>query len=175
MEIERKYLPHNLPFKLEDYDNVVLEQAYISTSPVIRVRQKSLTKAGHNTPESNKYILTVKSTGMMERQEFELELDEASYKQLLKKAEGNIITKKRYFIPLEDSLKLELDVFEGIFDGLVMGEIEFPSRESAEKYTPPAYLAEEVTYDKRFHNSNMSTMSKEEISDLITWIHGHNS
>ena len=103
---------------------------------------------------------------MMTRQEYELDIDKAAYENLLKKAEGNIITKNRYIIPLDNSLILELDIFKGIFDGLIMGEIEFPDEETAKKYTPPAYISEEVTYDKRFHNSNMSSMSHEEISDL---------
>jgi len=158
MEIERKFLINKIPFNLNEYECFVLEQAYISTNPVIRVRKKI------NTDE--KYILTIKSSGMMTRQEYELDIDKAAYENLLKKAEGNIITKNRYIIPLDNSLILELDIFKGIFDGLIMGEIEFPDEETAKKYTPPAYISEEVTYDKRFHNSNMSSMSHEEISDL---------
>lgn len=169
MEIERKFLPASLPFDLEAYDCVLLEQAYISTSPVIRVRKKSPLTQGDQAASS--YILTVKSTGMMARQEFELTLDCQSYDNLLTKAEGNTITKRRYLIPLPDQLTLELDVFEGAFQGLVIGEIEFPDEASAKKYTPPAYLAEEVTYDSRFHNSSMSSMTSQEISDLILWIH----
>ena len=42
------------------------------------------------------------------------------------KADGNVITKTRYKIPLNQGLTLELDLFEGLFDGLVMGEVEFP-------------------------------------------------
>jgi len=37
-----------------------------------------------------------------------------------------VITKTRYKIPLNQGLTLELDLFEGLFDGLVMGEVEFP-------------------------------------------------
>ena len=70
---------------------------------------------------------------MMTRQEYELDIDKAAYENLLKKAEGNIITKNRYIIPLDNSLILELDIFKGIFDGLIMGEIEFPDEETAKK------------------------------------------
>ncbi len=173
MEIERKFIPDEIPFNLEHYDSIRLEQAYISTNPVIRVRQKSLTKAGKDTPESNKYILTVKSSGMMSHQEFELDLDEAAYHNLLKKTEGNIISKKRYVIPLNDGLILELDIFDGIFEGLTIAEIEFPNEDEAKKYTPPAFLTREVTFDKRFHNSTLSSMSHDEISDVVAWVHEH--
>jgi len=37
-----------------------------------------------------------------------------------------VIAKTRYKIPLNQGLTLELDLFEGLFDGLVMGEVEFP-------------------------------------------------
>lgn len=167
MEIERKFLLNKLPDNLETYEKIDLEQAYISTEPVIRVRKKVSAK-------SEKYILTVKSTGLMSRQEFELDMEEKAYNNLIHKADGNIISKSRYLIPLEKGLTLELDIFHGIFDGLVMGEIEFPDEETAKKYTPPEFISEEVTFDTRFHNSTMSSMSKEDISNLMLWIHKNN-
>lgn len=167
MEIERKFLLNKLPDNLETCEKIDLEQAYISTEPVIRVRKKVSAK-------SEKYILTVKSTGLMSRQEFELDMEEKAYNNLIHKADGNIISKSRYLIPLEKELTLELDIFHGIFDGLVMGEIEFTDEETAKKYTPPEFISEEVTFDTRFHNSTMSSMSKEDISNLMLWIHKNN-
>ena len=167
MEIERKFLLNKIPENLESYTKFDLEQAYISTEPVIRVRKKG-------TASNTRYILTVKSTGLMSRQEFELDIDEHSYNNLLKKSEGNIISKSRYVIPLDTSLTLELDIFHGKFEGLVMGEIEFPDEETAKKYTSPEYLSEEVTFDTRFHNSTMSNMSDTDRLDLISWIQKNN-
>lgn len=168
MEIERKFLINTLPENLGSYTCFKMEQAYISTNPVIRVRQKST--AEHCT----KYILTVKSSGMLARHEYELEIDHNAYNNLLGKAEGNVISKFRYLIPLDNSLTLELDIFKGVFDGLIIGEIEFPDEETAKKYTPPEYLSEEVTFDTRFHNSTMSTMSAYEISELVSFTHKRN-
>ncbi len=164
MEIERKYLLDSIPFKLEDFPCNLIEQAYISTTPVIRIRKKEF--AGNT-----RYILTVKSSGLLKREEYELALTKDEYDSLILKASGNVITKKRYVIPLEDGLSLELDIFEGIFDGLVMGEIEFPNEEAANKYNPPEYLSREVTFDTHFHNSNMSNMSSEDISYVINLAH----
>ena len=42
MEIERKFLLNGLPENLESYTCLIMEQAYISTNPVIRIRQKSV-------------------------------------------------------------------------------------------------------------------------------------
>ena len=171
MEIERKFLINNLPFILEDYPCSLIEQGYISTTPVIRVRKKALVVEDKFL--NPKYILTVKSKGLMVRQEYELDLDESEYESLLKKCSGNVITKKRYVIPLEDNLSLELDIFEGAFEGLIMGEIEFPDEASSKKYNPPEYLFREVTFDTNFHNSTMSNMSKEQILNLIASINSY--
>lgn len=165
MEIERKFIPSSIPDEFLQDKCYLLEQAYVQTSPVIRVRQKATIIDG--TPTDSSYILTVKSSGMMARQEFELPLAENEYKELLSKASGNIITKHRYVHPITDTLKLELDIFDGIFKGLVIAEIEFPDEETAKKYTPPSFLGEEVTFDSRFHNSNLSKMSSDAIADLL--------
>lgn len=165
MEIERKFIPTSIPDEFLQDKCYLLEQAYIQTSPVIRVRQKATIIDGN--PTDSKYILTVKSSGMMARQEFELPLTENEYTELLAKASGNIITKRRYVHPITDNLTLELDIFEGIFDGLVIAEIEFPDEETAKKYTPPSFLGEEVTFDSRYHNSNLSKMSTDDIRDLV--------
>ena len=111
----------------------------------------------------------------MVREEHELSLTKDEYLNVLSKAQGNIISKDRYIIPCSDNLKIELDIFKGCFEGLIMAEVEFPDEAAAKKYTPPEYFSEEVTFDRRFGNSTMSMMSKEEISDFILWIHENNS
>lgn len=166
MEIERKFIPSNIPSEVFESPCVLLEQAYVQTSPVIRVRKKAMIE--NSLPTNPSFILTVKSSGMMTRQEFELPLLQNEYEELLQKASGNIITKRRYLHKLPDNFLLELDVFEGIFEGLIIAEIEFPDEETAKNYTPPTYLVEEVTFDRRFHNSNLSKMSVEEIHTLLS-------
>ena len=39
MEIERKFLIHTLPEDLNSYPSSTLEQAYLCTEPVVRVRR----------------------------------------------------------------------------------------------------------------------------------------
>ena len=125
MEIERKFLFHKLPDQLDSYPHYGIEQAYVTTNPVIRVRKKTLYDAASAVSDCQ-YVLTVKSSGMLARQEFELPIDEDAYRTLCAKADGNVIAKTRYKIPLNQGLTLELDLFEGLFDGLIMGEVEFP-------------------------------------------------
>ena len=66
-----------------------------------------------------------------------------------------MISKTRYLIPYEN-YTIELDVFEGDLAPLVMAEVEFASKEEAYAFVPPAWFLEDVTQDKRYHNSNLS-------------------
>lgn len=143
MEIERKYLVKTLP-ALDAFKCRLIEQGYLSVSPVVRVRR-----------DNDDYYLTYKGSGMMSREEYNLPLDKDSYDHLLKKADGNIITKKRYEIPFE-KYTIELDVFEGVFEGTVLAEVEFESEEEALSFVAPDWFAEDVTFNRDYHNSNMS-------------------
>ena len=92
----------------------------------------------------------------MVREEYNLPLNKISYEHLLEKADGNILTKTRYEIPLNDHLTIELDIFHGKFKGLILAEVEFPSMEEAENFTPPEYFGEDVTFSTEYHNSTLS-------------------
>jgi adenylate cyclase len=106
--------------------------------------------------DNEDYYLTYKSKGLMVREEYNLPLTAEAYNSLIKKADGYIITKKRYEIPEKDNLTIELDVFEGSFCGLLLAEVEFGSEEDALSYTPPAWFGKDVTNEKTYHNSNMA-------------------
>ncbi len=82
-------------------------------------------------------------------------LSEKSFAHLAAKTDGQPVTKTRYRIPLPP-YTVELDVFEGAHAGLWMAEVEFPSLEEAENFTPPAWFGEEVTYDKRYRNTYLA-------------------
>ena len=152
MEIEKKFLISNLPFELDSFEHHEIEQGYLSVNPVVRVRKTD-----------EEYYLTYKGSGMMAREEYNLPLTEDSYNHLIKKADGNVITKTRYLIPLDADLTAELDIFHGVFTGMSLVEVEFCTIEEAESFTPPEWFGEEVTFDKRFHNSYLSRISVKEI------------
>ena len=145
MEIERKFLISKLPEDLETFPSSLLEQAYLCTDPVVRVRRSDDT-----------FTLTYKSRGLMSREEYNLPLTAESYEHLKAKADGNIITKRRYRIPLPEALTIELDVFLGAFEGLLLAEVEFGSEEQAHAFIPPAWFGEEVTWSSEYHNSTLS-------------------
>lgn len=154
MEIERKFLISSLPENLGEYPVWLLEQAYLCRKPVVRVRREERGK-------EKEFILTYKSQGLMVREEYNLPLDEESYVHLREKADGRIIIKKRYRIPIENKLTIELDVFEGELSGLVLAEVEFPDEETANVWKAPEWFGREVTYEKTYHNSNLSLPDSE--------------
>lgn len=145
MEIERKYLIDTIPFALTDYPCKIIEQGYLNTEPVVRVRRSN-----------DKYTLTYKGAGLMMREEYNLPLTPESYQHLIEKADGIRITKKRYLIPYSDSLTIELDIFEGELAPLVLAEVEFPTKEEADTFTPPDWFGQDVTFSTDYHNSTLS-------------------
>lgn len=161
MEIERKFTIRQLPADLESYPFHHIEQAYLNTSPVVRVRK-----------EDDEYYLTYKGSGMMTREESNLPLNREAYYHLRDKADGRIISKRRYLIPLPNpgfqestglpyppsdySLTIELDIFDPPFAPLVMAEVEFGSEEAAQAFLPPDWFDKDVTYCKEYHNSYMA-------------------
>ncbi|MCM1387383.1 MAG: CYTH domain-containing protein [Bacillus sp. (in: Bacteria)] len=146
MEIERKFTVKSLPEHLEQYPFHVIEQAYLNTDPVIRIRK-----------QDDEYYLTYKGKGLMAREEYNLPLNEASYYHLREKADGNIISKKRYLIPIDQTgLTIELDIFDKPFFGLIIAEVEFPDTKTAEAFRPIDWFDKDVTNNPAYHNSNLS-------------------
>lgn len=144
MEIERKFTVKRLPDDLEGYPFHIIEQAYLNTDPVVRIRR-----------EDDRYYMTYKGSGLLAREEYNLPLNRPSYEHLLPKADGNVISKKRYLIPLPP-YTVELDVFAPPFAPLIIAEVEFPSVEEAERFVPPDWFEQDVTQDPAYHNSNLS-------------------
>ena len=150
MEIERKFLLKELPENLYSYPVRHLEQGYLCTAPVVRIRR-----------DNEKYELTYKSGGLMKRREENLPLNQAAYEHLVTKVDGRLIQKKRYMIPLDgvnSGLTIELDVFEGDLAPLVLAEVEFPDEDTANAFAAPDWFGEDVTFCGLYHNSNLSKL-----------------
>ena len=145
MEIERKFLILQLPEHPEQYPCLQIEQGYLCTNPVVRIRK-----------QDDSYFLTYKSGGLMAREEYNLPLGAEGYAHLKEKIDGKLISKRRYLIPMENGLTIELDVFYEPCKGLLLAEVEFPDEASANSFCPPAWFGEDVTFDGRYHNSYLS-------------------
>ncbi len=145
MEIERKYLIKNTPDNLSDFPCRIMEQGYLNTDPVIRIRK-----------DNDNYELTYKSKGLMVREEYNLPLTKEAYGHLLSKIDGRLIKKRRYMLPLGKGLIAELDIFEGELAPLILAEVEFPDEDSAFSFIPPNWFGEDVTFSGKYHNSFLS-------------------
>ena len=160
MEIERKFTVRKLPENLENYKKKEMEQGYLCTGPVVRIRKSN-----------EEYILTYKSKKGIEIkenatarscEEVELPLTKESYEHLREKADGNLITKTRYLIPTETGHLIELDVFHGYLEGLMFAEVEFGSEEEAAGFEMPDWFLADVTFDRRYSNAFMTKVDSYE-------------
>lgn len=151
MEIERKYLvdEKNLPHDIRNYPCRMIEQGYLCTDPVVRIRM-----------DNSHYFLTYKSKGNMVREEVNLPLTKEAYLHLKSKADGRIIKKVRYMIPLADNLTIELDLFKEELSPLILAEVEFPDENTANTFCPPSWFGKDVTFCPEFHNSALSRTAK---------------
>ena len=147
-EIERKWRISELPSDLSQYECIDMEQAYLNEHPTVRIRR-----------ENEAYILTYKgiSDNDISHAEYNLPLTKEAYEHMLPKCDGRIIRKKRYRIPIDGTaLCAELDIFGEPFSPLTIVEVEFPSIEEAESFSPPPWFGEDVSHDRRFKNAVMA-------------------
>jgi adenylate cyclase len=149
MEVERKFLVPEPP-DLAGTDSNEIEQGYLAVGAEGEVRLRRKGEA---------LLLTAKRGAGMSRDEAEVELDGESFERLWPLTEGRRLHKRRHVIPRGD-LKIEVDVYEGDLEGLVVAEIEFASEEQARSFEPPAWIGEEVTGDRRYLNETLATQGR---------------
>jgi len=144
MEIEKKYLVEALPEQLNQYRKSEIEQIYISTEPVIRLRKTDTERT-----------LTIKGSGLLSREEYELAITHEQYEKLAAKIEKgtSAIEKTRYYIPLDGALTAELDVYQGFLSGLLIVEVEFDTVDAAKNFTPPKWFGVDVTEKSEYKNA----------------------
>lgn len=145
MEIERKYLIHAPLAGYQAFPHKKIEQGYLCTDPVVRIRKSD-----------EDYILTYKGSGLMAREEYNLPLTKEAYAHLRPKADGILIRKIRYEIPYQEIYTIELDIFLEPLAPLMLAEVEFQTTEEAERFSPPDWFGEDVTFSKDYHNSTLS-------------------
>lgn len=147
IEIERKYLVKSDDFKSVFSKKSEIAQGYLSSvaERTVRVRIKG-----------EKGFLTIKGIGNetgISRFEWEKEIAVDEAKQLLKLCEKGVIEKTRYEVNYQNHI-IEIDVFHGENEGLILAEIEL--KDENETIEKPDWLGEEVTNDKRYYNSYIS-------------------
>jgi CYTH domain-containing protein len=147
-EIERKYLVEDAPDSVFSEPPARIAQGYIavgSDGTEVRLRNKQ-----------GRYTQTVKAGSGLSRLETEVVLSGDQFEALWIHTGGRRLEKDRYEVPYRD-VTIELDVFRGTLEGLVIAEVEFGTIEDSERFEPPAWFGEEVTEDIDYRNRNLAT------------------
>ena len=146
-EIERKFLVKELPPEIDRYPHSEIIQGYLMiTDNGVEVRVRK--RAGRCTH-------TVKSGSGLVRKEAEKEITQAEFNESWPETQGKRVEKVRYDIEHEDYM-VELDIYSGDLEGLVVAEVEFDSEEESSHFDPPKWFGEEVTLDERYKNKNLA-------------------
>jgi adenylate cyclase len=147
-EIERKFLIRKLPQDLASHPHTEISQGYlVSLDDGLQVR---LRKNG------DKYSLTFKRGVGNVREEREIELTAEQFGALWPATDGKRLEKTRYEIPFGDRV-VEIDVYHGRHEGMVVAEVEFDDEEAAKNFQPPDWLGDDVTGDPRYSNQLLAS------------------
>ena len=149
MEIERKFLVPDPP-DLEGTDRVDLEQGYLALADddggaEVRLRRKD-----------DELLLTVKAGTGRTRVEEEITLEPEPFESLWPLTVDRRVVKTRHLIAYGE-LEIELDVYAGELEGLIVAEVEFPDEETADAFEAPGWFGEEVTGNRGYLNETLAT------------------
>jgi adenylate cyclase len=146
MEVERKFHLPEQPTWLGDHPSVAIAQGYLVIDDEVEVRLRAADR--HR-------LLTVKRGHGESREEIEVQLSAEQFDALWPLTDSLRLRKRRFRVPV-DGLTAEVDVFEGELVGLVLGEVEFDSTGTADRFEAPPWLGEEVTGDDRYANQTLA-------------------
>ncbi len=148
LEIERKFLVNHEKWAVAEKPKAEFyRQGYLLTDPNKTIRVRATDTKGFMTIKG-------KSEGAT-RAEFEYEIPKEEAIQLLDMFAVSDLTKYRYKVIFAEKL-WEVDVFLDENEGLIVAEIELSSED--ESFELPEWAAEEVTGEKKYYNSNLSTL-----------------
>ena len=149
MEVERKFLVWEVPPDLDRHPASAIHQGYLaidSDGSEVRLRRRA-----------DRTYLTGKRGHGLVRREAEVEISDAQFRALWPLTEGRRIEKTRYEISAGQHLVIELDVYGGGLEGLVVAEVEFPTRAQADAFDAPPWFGPDVTDDERYKNQRLAT------------------
>ena len=147
MEIERKFILADAPkgFYYCRTENI-LQGYFIKNEHEVRVRNVN----------NQDYFLTEKFGDGVMREEYEKAIGREEYVSLMKKVDGRIVQKSRTYVPLENGLMAEVDIYFEKNKGLSTVEVEFESIEQANSFVSPKWFGREITNEAEYKNKNLS-------------------
>jgi adenylate cyclase len=146
-EIERKFLLKRFPSDLKKFPHDTIEQGYLAVGRgglQVRLRKKG-----------SVFSLTYKQGTRGEREEREIRLSLEQFNALWPATAGRRLTKVRYDVPWKKHT-IEIDVYRGRHDGLVVAEVEFEDEKSCAEFQPPDWLGRDVSGKPKYSNVAMA-------------------
>ncbi len=143
-EIERKFLLRRPPPEgLTSYAHALIEQGYLALED--GGGQVRLRRAG------DVYSLTYKRGTKTTREEREVRLTAEQFEALWPATAERRLSKIRYDVPWQ-TWTIEIDVYAGRHEGLVVAEVEFDDDDACRNFIPPDWLGDDVSGDPRYSN-----------------------
>lgn len=169
MEIERKFLIDKINFDLEKYKSKYIKQQYLYKDIFTAIRKRLIIQ--NNV---SKYFYTIKTNkNGFSVNEIEKEITQDEYDKLNNENNTEII-KTRYIIPYQN-YKIELDIFDGEYKGLMFAEVEFKNETEAIEFEKniPEWFVIEISND--ITNADMATTNPKVIWNKIEKLKNKNT
>lgn len=161
-EIERKFLVEDISkLNLEKYNKKHITQHYLYSDKFTVIRKR---KIEQNNEKIFYYTIKHRINDYI-AEEKENKITEEEYEDIKINKELNVIEKVRCIIPIQNDLKIELDVFENMFEGVVFAEVEFKSEQQAKNFEIPNWFGKELT--GKISNNMMTKCTIEQIKEKI--------
>jgi len=161
-EIERKFIVplgyHNL---FVGRCGVTMTQAYLSSSPTVRVR---VVEAANGSVEAKMTVKGKSSDGGLVRSEWEWPIPVEEAREVIARLNPPSLTKTRHVVRNGDDL-WEVDVL--VVDServLVVAEYEAPTLEQVRNVVLPAWVGRDVTDDLTFAMSHLTTEAQRDLA-----------
>ena len=153
-EIERKFLVANDDWRDQAGNAKRFAQFYLFADEDRSCRVRITDNASAR--------LTLKTGRGISRGEFEYDIPLEDAEALREAAIGTVIAKTRHLVPNGRHV-LEVDVYHGVLDGLVVAEIELESEDQA--FERPDFLGRELTGDPRYLNQSLALHGRPDEDD----------
>ena len=145
VEIERKFLIANDGWKNSVVRRVRIRDGLIANNKGHKARVRIADDLATIALKSQKRGLV--------RAEFEYPIPYSDAQEILRiMCDGNVLDKVRHFVPYASNT-WQVDVYEGLLDGVVLAEIELTDAD--QKLTLPDWIGAEVSADPRYRKINM--------------------
>lgn len=156
IEIEKRFLVKEIP-NLSGCKKVEMIDVYIpEVTPHAKLRARKI---------GEKYELTKKTRKQdgdhytMVEQTIDITPEEFAF---IYAKSTRRIEKDRYYVPLGPHT-MDLDVFKGKHQGLIIGEIEFPNEQTLQAFAKPPYLGKEINTIESLAGGVLSGLTYEEL------------